>query len=61
MYPRPLCFIDCLIDLRAASYEVLDASFDVKWMSSRFREAVLLWLEIYAKIADPTSRSLLYI
>ena len=40
---------------------MLDASFDVKWMSSRFRDEVLLGPDMNAKIDDPTSRSLWYI
>ena len=46
------------MDFLAASYDVLDASFEVKWMSSLFRDEVLLGLEMYARMDDPTSPSL---
>lgn len=61
MYPKPLCFTDCLMDLRAASYDVLVASLEVKWMSSLLSDEALLGLAMNAKIEEPTSRSLWYI
>lgn len=61
MYPKPLCFTDCVMDLRAASYEVLVASLEVKWMSSLLSDEVLLGLAINARIEEPASRSLWYI
>lgn len=40
---------------------MFDASFDVKWISSLLRDDVFLGLEMYARMEDPTSRSLWYI
>lgn len=58
MYPSPHCFTDCLIDFRAASYEVFDANLDVKWMSSRFSPCVFALLDMNSSMDLPTSRSL---
>lgn len=61
MYPKPHCCTDCLIDLRALSYELLDASLEVKCMSSLFSPDVLPWLERNLRMVEPTSFSLRYI
>jgi hypothetical protein len=61
MYPRPHALTEAEMALRAASYVELEASLEVKWMSSRVRLLVLAALSRKFRMARPASFSLWYI
>lgn len=60
MYPSAHFSTDAVIDLRAALYELLDWSFVVKKMSSRFRPSLLFGPDKKEMIDFPTSPSFPY-